>query len=377
VQRSANFGVDFYAFADLQTGLGSSSRAFASAMAAGGVPYHFESIRFICPAAKTTDHGLAVDPRRFLVTFEHANADMTLALQRDKGAELETAGYRIAIWYWELAAFRPDWVRCADYYDELWVASAFGRRALQAMVRTPVDVVPPPITVEPGDGARARRNWGIPDSAFVFLYVFDYSSYVDRKNPRCLIDAYLREFGDDPRFRLVLKVSYGSASDAGFGRLVELCSPHETIVVINRILPQQELDDIYAMADCYVSPHRSEGFGLTVAEQMLRGCPVIATDYGATTDFVNEDVAYPLSYSLLEIEEDQGPYPTGYVWADPSVDHLRELMRRVVDRPEEAAAKVAAASQAVRDRYDPTVRGADLRARFVDAHATAVGRRAG
>jgi glycosyltransferase involved in cell wall biosynthesis len=372
MQRSDDFGVDYYAFANLQTGLGTSSRSFARALEAGGIPYHLESLRFICPEAELTDHGLSSDPRRFRVSFEHANADMTMKLQGRFGKVLEGYGYRIAMWYWELAAFRPDWVPCIAMYDEIWVASEFGRRAVQAMTRTPVNIVPPPVSAAQGDGVRGRRQWGVPEDVFVFLYVFDYSSYVDRKNPSCLIDAYEREFGDDPRFRLVLKVSYGRADDSGYARMVQRCAKLGTVLIIDEVLSQKGIDDVFAMADCYVSPHRSEGFGLTVAEQMLRRCPVIATDYGATTDFVTREVAYPLRYSLVELEEDQGPYQAGYVWADPSVDHLGAVMRHVVEHPEEVAAKAELAEAQIRARYDTRVRGEDLLSRLTVAHQKAL-----
>jgi glycosyltransferase involved in cell wall biosynthesis len=377
VKRCVDFGVDFYSFADLVTGLGTSSRGFASALSSANVPTHFQSVRFICPDAVMVDHGFVSDARRFLVTFEHANADMTMALERRLGPELATAGYRIAMWYWELAAFRPDWIHCAEHYDEIWVGSTFGRRAVQAVTKVPVHVVPPPVTANDGDGARARRDWGIPDTAFVFLYVFDYSSYVDRKNPLCLIDAYLSEFGDDSRYRLVLKVSYGRAGEESLRAIAETCSRHDTVCIVDAILPDDDLDDLYAMADCYVSPHRSEGFGLTVAEQMLRGCPVIATDYGATTDFVNPEVAYPLAFRLMEIESDQGPYPAGYVWANPLQDRLAELMRQVVDDADGATRKAAAAKRAIGTSYNVGTRGQDVRARLERAHAIAVARKGG
>ena len=120
-----------------------------------------------------------------------------------------------------------------------------------------------------------------------------------------------------------------------------------------------EVAGLVRAADCYVSPHRAEGFGLTVAEAMALGVPVIATDYSGTVDFVSEDVGFPLRYRLVELDRDYGPYAKGAIWSDPSRAHLEELLRAVVANPRETAA-----------------RGQRARARIIEAYsATAVGRR--
>jgi glycosyltransferase involved in cell wall biosynthesis len=92
---------------------------------------------------------------------------------------------------------------------------------------------------------------------------------------------------------------------------------------------------------------------------MALGVPVIATDYGGTADFVTNEVGFPLRYNLVEIDRDHGPYTRGSIWADPSREHLQELLRSVVANPHMAAA-----------------RGQSARARMLkDYSAAAVGRR--
>ena len=320
------------------------------------------------PTVATTEAKMDTDERRFPITFEHINADTTLRFERLFRGELRSSRYRIAMWYWELSAFRSDWSELASHYREIWVASAFGSRAVAAISSVPVHVMPPPAEVRPANGDRARRAFGISPDTFVFLYVFDFSSYVDRKNPGCLVDAFASEFGHDARFALVLKISHAEPSTPGFRALVSRCEDFGNTRIVSDALRQHDLDDVYAMANCYVSPHRSEGFGLTLAEAMLRGCPVIATDYGATTDFVTEATGYPLRYQLMELKEDQGPYQHGYVWADPSIEHLRELMREVVEHPEEAKRRAIAGQRFVAARYSVETRGRELRARLMGVY---------
>lgn len=351
VNRVDAFGVDLYGQLDLVTGLGESSRGYARALQLLDVPVHLIPLGSMYPGLATADSGLTSDPRRFPLAIEHVNADTTERFLRRFGDALAGTRARVAVWYWELAALRADWVQNTLHYDEIWVASAYGQRAVSAVTNVPVALVPPPVTLSRAGGGPGRGAYGIPSDAFVFLYVFDYSSYVDRKNPFCLVDAFVDEFGAEPDVRLVLKISHADPRSVGFQRLCETATAHPNITLIHEVFDDAALHALFTRADCYVSPHRSEGFGLTVAEAMLRGCPVIATDYSSTTDFVTPETGFPLEYMLVEIAEDQGPYQRGYVWADPSREHLRILMRRVVDDAAGTRRRAEAGRRFIEERY--------------------------
>ena len=58
-----------------------------------------------------------------------------------------------------------------------------------------------------------------------------------------------------------------------------------SIAVIATNLTQSQLRALYAVADCYVSPYRAEGFNLPVAEALACGTPAVVTAGGATDDF--------------------------------------------------------------------------------------------
>jgi glycosyltransferase involved in cell wall biosynthesis len=65
--------------------------------------------------------------------------------------------------------------------------------------------------------------------------------------------------------------------------------------------------------DVYISMHKSEGFGIGMLEAMFLSKPVIATNYGGNTDFMNHDNSLLLKYKMTEVINDFGPYKKGLV----------------------------------------------------------------
>jgi glycosyltransferase involved in cell wall biosynthesis len=204
----------------------------------------------------------------------------------------------------------------------------------------------------------------IGSDEFMFLYVFDATSVVARKNPSCLVHAFEDAFDHQDRVRLVLKVT-NADKDPELARYLDALEARNTrCLVLRRQMETRELSELVGAADCYVSPHRTEGFGLTVAEAMVLGVPVIATDYGGTVDFLTEDVGFPLRYRLVEIDRSRGPYAKGATWADPSPEHLRDLLRHVVANPGAAIARGQRARARMLENYSAAAVGERMRERL-------------
>lgn len=119
--------------------------------------------------------------------------------------------------------------------------------------------------------------------------------------------------------------------------------------------------DLMASADVYVSLHAAEGYGLTILESMALGTPAICTGYSGNMDFTDEANSWLVGYEFIKTTESTGPYPTGSVWASPSVEQAAEVMRQVrADRTliaEKAAhahrdALEAASLERYADRFD-------------------------
>jgi len=258
---------------------------------------------------------------------------------------------------YELPALRDEWWSELRHFDEIWVPTTFCQRAVQAMTAKPVIVLPYVVSAVEMPQPGCREKLQISGDAFVFLYVFDASSLVARKNPHCLVDAFEAAFSDHDEVRLVLKVSNADADPEFSGYLDGLVARNARCVVLRQTMQPDELVGLFHACDCYVSPHRTEGFGLTVAEAMALGVPVIATDYGGTVDFLTEEVGFPLRYRLVEVDRDYGPYAKGAIWADPSREHLKELLRSVVANPRAAAARAQRARARMLEDYSAAAVG--------------------
>jgi glycosyltransferase involved in cell wall biosynthesis len=96
---------------------------------------------------------------------------------------------------------------------------------------------------------------------------------------------------------------------------------------IEHSLARAQSCDLMASLDVYVSLHRAEGFGLTMAEAMAIGKPVIATGYSGNLDFMDIHSAWLVDHAVVSTPCPHGPYPAGSRWSEPSVAHAAELMR--------------------------------------------------
>lgn len=235
--------------------------------------------------------------------------------------------HRIAYWYWELDTVPAHWQEQAEQVDEIWTATRFVGDALRERMSQPVfEMMPglelPPVTPLP------RSHFGLPDDKFLFLFTFHMMSIMERKNPLGLIRAFRQAFDGKGDVGLVLKTSYGDKHPELMAEMHEAARA-SNVTIIDSIYTQGEVLALMQSCDAYVSLHRSEGYGLTMAEAMLLGRPVIATGYSGNLDFMTPATSLLVDYKLATLDKAHGPYAVGTRWAEPSVQHAAECMRRV------------------------------------------------
>ncbi|MBZ9656076.1 rhamnan synthesis F family protein [Phyllobacterium lublinensis] len=311
-------------------GVSISARGYASCAMRAGIPLNvipwsqgFERLRPTPALYPATDSQQ--------INLVHLNLDL-LASARflDKAPLEEIVGpdrYNILIPYWELSSLLPEWHETLHRFDEIWCASTFMARSLTAVTKRPVRVVRPMLERQTVASTRTRDDFGLADDRFVFFYAADAGSILGRKNPKALIDAYVEEFEPGDGACCLVKIHYSNVDSPEIRDILSIAEQRPDIIFMDRLLEDSEMHDLFQLIDCYVSPHRSEGLGLTILEAMGAGKPVIATPYGGSADFVSSESAWPLDYKLVEVGEGNAPYPAQYLWADPARDSLRQAMR--------------------------------------------------
>ena len=243
-----------------------------------------------------------------------------------------------------------EWVAACNLVEEVWVPSRFN---VETFAAAGVDlerlhVVPSPIRLARWTG---EDRLELPPGRFNFLSVFDWSL---RKGWDVLLRAYCAEFAGQDDVALVLKVNaaYGQTPDALRQSIAAIAGTGAPpIVVLDRPLPPAEMPRLYRAADCFVLPTRAVAWGRSFLEAMAAGVPAIGTAWGGHTEFMDEDNSYLIEVKgLVRVPEagvQEAPGYRGHRWAEPSVEHLQELMRRAYERPDERREKAARAREAV------------------------------
>lgn len=237
--------------------------------------------------------------------------------------------YRVAYWYWEFDSIPESWVAHARKVDEVWAATEFVAKGLRARLSVPVRTLFPGVKLAAYE-QRGLGYFGLTEEPYTFLFTFHMMSVMERKNPLGLIRAFKMAFRAGEPVRLILKTSFGNRHPA---QLQELRDAAEgaNIVVIDQVLDPGDVLSLMDACDAYVSLHRSEGLGLTMAEAMLMGKPVIATNFSGNVDFMDDSNSLLVPYELVKLGWPIPPYDAHLEWAEPSVEHAAQHMRRVFD----------------------------------------------
>jgi glycosyltransferase involved in cell wall biosynthesis len=368
LQASRPWGVNVAGYLNAELGVGEAARQMISALDARGIP--------LLPVGVVTswsrrDHSFEYLPPEqgpFAVNLICVNADMVPDFATKASGGLLERRYSIGLWFWEVSTFPQPSHEAFGFLDEVWGASQHITDAIAAVSPIPVSKVRLPVVPTP-PATTTRSALGLPDD-FCFLFVFDHHSILERKNPIGLIESFTRAFPPGSGASLVLKSINAEQYPDDRDRVQSAAAGHPDIHLIDRYVTASEKSAMIASCDCYVSLHRSEGFGLTLAEAMYFGRPVIGTGYSGNLDFMTRENSYLVDHTMEAIGPGSEPYPAEGEWAEPDLDHAAHLMRGVFDDHEEADDRGRRGAADIQRSHSPNAAGESVERRLEEIRQT-------
>jgi glycosyltransferase involved in cell wall biosynthesis len=324
------------------SGLGNSARLCADQLVARG---YSVSSKDVAPFFGVGDDvgfaSNAANDSGASIAIYHLNPPKLLAGIMRAGLRQYYGTYNIGYWAWELETLPREWVNAIRFVDAIMVPSEFCRAAIARYTDKPVAVVPHPLQSVRLPPPRTRDE----SQPFTVLSMLNFGSSFLRKNPYAVLRAFTLAFGADPNARLIFKTSGGHRFAGELAQLRANASGMTNVEIIDEIWSEERLNASYRKADAYLSLHRSEGYGLTIAEAMMMDCPVVVTGWSGNLDFCTEETAFLVRHSLTAFDDDDPSYEgvTGAQWAEPSVEDAARLLRLLRDEPALARRKAEAA----------------------------------
>lgn len=318
----------------------------------------------------TLEYGKLSVRNTYNANIFHINADQMLLAYCHLGREFFSNRYNIGYWAWELSLCPNEWIPVIGMVDEIWAPSRFIQKAFADCTKKPVEYMPLCVSLPPVPKF-SRSHYGLPINSFLFLFTFDFFSYIDRKNPFAIIRAFKKAFPHkSKRVGLVIKVMNGDSENAQWIRMLELIDNDPRIYVLNKTMSRTEVLGLFEVCDCFVSLHRSEGFGRGPAEAMYLGKPVIVTNYSGNVDFTLQNNSCLVDYQLIPVEEGQYVFSNGQVWADPDITHAAWYMRKLVDNTAFSNEIGLKGKECIYSKFSPAAIGAIYEKRLREIRVT-------
>jgi glycosyltransferase involved in cell wall biosynthesis len=332
-KTQAPFGVNLIGYAFGELGIGEDVRMAAQTLDAVGMP--FTVIDF--PPGddiRQNDRGVAkwvTDRAVYSIDVVCLTALEHLRLYAEKGADLFRGRYTIGYWPWELQTWPENWRHCFNLVDEVWASSRHTYRAVRAATPLPVTWMPMAVALPEGldvSAPKFRERFGLPEDRYLFVFSFDGTSYIHRKNPGAVVAAFTRAFdAADRGVGLVVKCMRPDQKNPVWQEITASAAADDRILVLDAMLSKTDVMELYRACDCFVSLHRAEGFGRGIAEALLLGLDVIATGHGGNVDFCRKAGARLVAHKDIPLKPGDYVEGAGKHWAEPDIEDAARAMQ--------------------------------------------------
>jgi glycosyltransferase involved in cell wall biosynthesis len=339
-----------------QCGLSNNARAIAALLESRGVV-----VRRI-----TAKHQFFQDNE--FASDSPANADVTIwcvnasELIRNREFERSYSRYHVGVFMWELEFNQPPGLHeAANCMDEIWCFSDFLMRAFSS-VKTPLIKIPMWISEHLNYLEEFSK-----DRRFSVMFAFDCASIWRRKNPQAVITAFRRAFsnGASSDVRLIMK-THRIDQDRRFFRDLTRSTADLPVHWITENLSRVEYWKLLRSMDVYISLHRSEGIGLTIAEAIAASVPVIATGYGGNVDFMDDRCTISVPHSMAPNDAHHGPYCAGALWAEPDVNSAAVALQQIRYNLSLRKRLIAGCTEVLSEKLNPTRSADAMLTRLID-----------
>lgn len=359
-------GINLIGYSHAEMGIGESCRLAANAIQTTDIPFGIINFTAGNPG-RMNDLSWShkeMEAAPYRANIFHINAEQMPLAYIHLGKSVFNGHFNIGYWHWELPDFPDEWCNSFKLVQEIWVPTNFVRDSISP--KSPVPVVRIPHAIQVNYDHNVHRDFFmLPETPFLFLSMYDTNSYQERKNPQAAIDAFEHAFGkDDVSVGLVIKVTNSESNPIEMDKLKQKIQGSKNIYLITDFMGRNEVNALINSIDCFVSLHRSEGFGLGLAEAMYLGKPVIGTNWSGNIDFMNGENSCVVDYKLIEVGNDYGPYKADQVWADPDIEQAAYYMRKVVTDLEWRETIAINGQETIRGSFSPQVVGGMIKQRL-------------
>jgi predicted MPP superfamily phosphohydrolase len=313
------WGVNIIGFGDTISGLGHNMRMMVEAFNLNGIPYNTVIIDPKSNQKNTTR--LEYDINIVLI-----NPDFNYLIFLD----LLNNKYNIALWAWELNLLPDYWVEHSKIFSEIWTISdfcldVFEKELTQNSIIKKINI--PGNFKEKRDKNYCKEILNLSNK-FVLLFIFDYYSCEDRKNPVDIIETFNKTLSKKDDCILIIK-THNAPKDY-------LSEYSNNILIINETWDEEKINTLFNSADVYVSLHRSEGSGLTMMEAINLEIPIICTNYSGNLDFCDENCLL-VDYELTKVITDNPIYNNSdkkFMWANIKLEDAQMKMNEIYNNYE-------------------------------------------
>lgn len=323
-------GFNVVGYFSAELGVGEAGRRLADVVNCVGLPIQEVGVRTSHSREKHPDTRDIAATTKYEHTILAVNADQTERVIVSCGLNQHPRRRRIGFWFWELSTFPKSSQSAFAHVSEVWCASEFTRDSVAAVSPVPVHHIRLPISVPTAPTPYTKIQAHLPEG-FVFLFTFDFNSVMKRKNPVDVLTSYTNAFSPCDGAHLVIKSINGHHQKMELARLRYLAAERPDVIIQDGYISAGLVQAQIELSDCFISLHRSEGYGLNIAAAMAAGRPVIATGYSGNMTFTSAEYPYLVPFDLVPVGDDAHPYDPTAMWAQPNLAIATNYMRCVFD----------------------------------------------